>query len=132
MFLSRLCVDFWNRLLCRMVLAPRDSQEERIRNTEAERDRNRRGRDTRAHAHTNTDTVHNSSRNLINRIRGWKGEPHHFNTLNDSTLPMPSDEWYYKALCTDLKSLVSLPFNLHKSLPVPNHYDLYAILVLLT
>lgn len=131
MFLSRLCVDFWNRLLCRMVLAPRDSQEERVKNTEPERDRNRRGRDTCAHAHTNTDTVHNSSRNLINRIRGWKGEPHHFNTLNDSTLPMPSDEWY-KALCTDLKSLVSLPFNLHKSLPVPNHYDLYAILVLLT
>jgi len=132
MFLSRLCVDFWNRLLCQMVLAPRDSQEERIRNTEAERDRNRRGRDTRAHAHTNTDIVHNSSRNLINRIRGWKGEPHHFNTLNDSTLPMPFDEWYYKALYTDLKSLLSLPLNLHKSLPVPNHYDLYAIFVLLT
>jgi len=121
MFLSRLRVDFWNRLLCRMVLAPRDSQGERVRNTEVpskrerERERNRCGRVTRTHAHTNTDTVHNSSRNLINRIRSWKGEPHHFNTLNDSTLPMPSDEWYYKALCTDLKYLVSLPFNLHIS-----------------
>jgi len=34
MFLSRLCVDFWNRLLCRMVLAPRDSQKERVEKTE--------------------------------------------------------------------------------------------------
>jgi len=41
MFLSRLCVDFWNRLLCRMVLAPRDSQEERVRNTEVVRERER-------------------------------------------------------------------------------------------
>lgn len=60
MFLSRLRVDFWNRLLCQMVLAPRDSQGERVRNTEAEREREREIDVEETLAHTRNKHKHSA------------------------------------------------------------------------